>query len=93
MQRLRYREGYDRSVLLLPGKVYPVEITGLVAGNYFGPGHRIRIEVAGSNFPGFERNLQTGGNNYDETRPVVAVNRVHHSTGQVSFVELPTVPR
>ena len=93
MQRLRYREGFDRSVPLEPGKVYPVEITGLVAGNYFAPGHRIRIEVAGSSFPGYERNLQTGGNNYDETRSVVAVNRIHHSTGRASYLELPTVSR
>lgn len=93
MQRLRYREGYDRAVPLEPGKVYPVEITGLVAGNYFAPGHRIRIEVAGSNFPNFERNLQTGGNNYDETRGVVAINRVHHAGGKASYIELPTVPR
>ena len=93
MQRLRYREGYDQARLLEPGKVYPVEITGLVAGNYFARGHRIRIEVAGSNFPNFERNLQTGGNHFDETRPVVAVNRIHHATGKASFIELPTVPR
>ena len=30
------------------------------------PGHRIRIEVSSSNFPHFERNLNTGGNNFDE---------------------------
>jgi len=91
MQRLRYREGYDRTMPLEPERVYAVEITGLVAGNYFAPGHRIRIEVAGSNFPNFERNLQTGGNNYDETEPVVAINRIHHSTGMASYIELPTV--
>jgi len=33
--------------------------------------------VAGSNFPGLERNLQTGGRNFDEKAPVVAVNRIH----------------
>ena len=93
MQRLRYRDGYDQTRLLEPGRVYPVEITGLVAGNYFAPGHRIRIEVAGSNFPNFERNLQTGGNNYDETRAVVAVNRIHHAAGKASYIELPTVAR
>ena len=93
MQRLRYRTGYDRAVPLEPETVYAVEITGLVAGNYFAPGHRIRIEVAGSNFPNFERNLQTGGNNHDETGPVVAINRIFHSNGLASYIELPTVRR
>jgi len=89
MQRLRYRDGFDRSSPLEPGKVYPVEITGLVAGNYFGPGHRIRIEIAGSNFPNFERNLHTGGRNYDEKDPVIAVHRIHPG----SYVELPVLER
>jgi putative CocE/NonD family hydrolase len=93
MMRLRYRDGFDRSEPLEPGKVYPVEIVGLVAGNYFGPGHRIRIEIAGSNFPNFERNLQTGGRNYDETEPVIAVNRVHPgSYFDLPVIEVPPAP-
>ena len=51
------------------------------------PGHRIRIEIAGSSFPGFERNLQTGGRNYDEKDPVVAVNRIHPG----SFFTFPVI--
>ena len=39
----------------------------LTTSNYFAPGHRLRIEVSSSNFPRFDRNLNTGGNNYDET--------------------------
>ena len=93
MQRLRYRDGYERPSALTPGDVYRIEVTGLAAGNYFGPGHRIRIEIAGSNFPNFERNLQTGGANFDEVTGVVAVNRVHHSAGRTSYLELPVVPR
>lgn len=93
VQRLRYREGLDRPTLLQPGEVYRIDVGGLVAGNYFGPGHRIRVEIAGSNFPNFERNLQTGGSNYDEVTGVVAVTRVHHSAGRASYLELPVVPR
>jgi hypothetical protein len=43
--------------------------------NYFDVGHRIRIEVAGANFPSFDRNLNTAGNNYDETTGIVAPHR------------------
>eukprot|EP01041_Mallomonas_annulata_P034046 gene34046-56752_t len=71
IQRLRYREGYDKEVFMEKGKVYKVDLTPMVTSNYFAPGHKIRIEVSSSNFPRFDRNLNTGGNNYDESKGVV----------------------
>ena len=52
-----------RQVFMEPGGVYKVRLTNLVTANHFPAGHRIRIEVASSNFPVLERNLNTGGNN------------------------------
>ena len=60
--------------------------------NHFDPGHRIRLEISSSNFPRFDRNLNTGGNNYDETSWVVAENVVHHSREYPSHVRLPVIP-
>jgi uncharacterized protein len=80
VQRLRYREGYDKpKVWMEKGKVYRVALQPMTTSNYFEPGHRIRIEVSSSNFPRFDRNMNTGGNNYDETAGVVAQNAIHHS--------------
>jgi hypothetical protein len=62
-----------------PGKVYRVTLQPLSTSNYFAAGHQLRIEISSSNFPRFDRNLNTGGNNYDEERVVVAHNSVHHS--------------
>ena len=90
--RARYRQGMDRTVLLQPGEVYPVRIDLHATSNYFGPGHRIRLEVSSSNFPRFDRNLNTGGNNYDETAWVVARNTVHHSAKYPSHILLPLIP-
>jgi hypothetical protein len=59
--------------------------------NQFGVGHRIRIEVAGANFPRFDRNLNTGGNNYDETTSVVAHTQIHHSAQYPSTITLSVV--
>lgn len=89
IQRVRYREGYDQEVFMEKGKVYKVELTPMSTSNYFKPGHSIRIEVSSSNFPRFERNLNTGGNNYDEKVGVVAKNQVHHSAAYPSAVRLP----
>lgn len=80
IQRLRYRDGYDKPVVWMErDKVYKVTLQPMVTSNYFGPNHRVRIEVSSSNFPRFDRNLNTGGNNYDEVTGVVAHNAIHHS--------------
>lgn len=80
IQRMRYRDGYDKpQVWMEPGNIYKVRFQPMVTSNYFAPGHRIRLEVSSSNFPRFDRNLNTGGKNYDETQGVVAHNSVHHS--------------
>ena len=94
IQRMRYREGYDKPpVFMEKGKVYKVTLQPLTTSNYFAPGHRLRIEVSSSNFPRFDRNLNTGGNNYDETTGVVANNVVHHSTQYPSSITVTVVKK
>lgn len=93
IQRVRYREGYDKEVFMEDGEVYKVELTPMATSNFFKKGHRIRIEVSSSNFPRFTRNLNTGGNNYDETESVVARNNIHHSTTHPSQIRLPIVKK
>ncbi len=93
IQRVRYREGYDRQVFMEPGEVYEVAVGPLTTSNVFEAGHRLRIEVSSSNFPRFTRNLNTGGNNYDEVAGVVAHNRVHHSARYPSQIRIPVVRR
>lgn len=91
IQRVRYREGYDKEVFMEEGEVYKVGLTPMSTSNYFEKGHRIRIEVSSSNFPRFTRNLNTGGNNWDETEGIKARNQVHHSAEYPSQVRLPIV--
>jgi len=93
IQRLRYREGYDKEVFMENNKVYKVDLTPMVTSNYFAPGHKIRIEVSSSNFPRFERNMNTGGNNYDESRGVVVENKIHHSKQYPSVIKLPIIKK
>ncbi len=91
IQRVRYREGYDKEVFMEKDKVYKVEMTPMSTSNVFLPGHRVRIEVSSSNFPRFDRNLNTGGDNVTETEGVVARNVIHHSAKYPSVVRLPLV--
>ena len=92
IQRMRYRDGYDRpNVWMESGKVYKVTLGPMVTSNFFEAGHRIRIEVSSSNFPRFDRNLNTGGRNWDESKGVVARNAVHHSKQYPSEVKITVV--
>ncbi len=92
IQRARWREGYDRPpVWMTRDKVYKITLGPMQTSNFFAAGHRIRIEVSSSNFPRFDRNLNTGGRNYDEAAGVVAHNAVHHSRAYPSAVTLTVV--
>jgi predicted acyl esterase len=62
------------------GKIYKVKFQPMNTSNYFRSGASSKIEISSSNFPRFDRNMNTGGNNYDEIKGVVAKNAVHHST-------------
>jgi uncharacterized protein len=94
IQRMRYRDGYDKPLAWMqPGQVYKVALQPLTTSNDFEAGHRLRIEVSSSNFPRFDRNLNTGGNNYDESKGVVAHNVVHHSKQYPSQVSITVVKR
>ncbi len=93
IQRVRYREGYDKEVFMENGKVYKVEMSPMSTSNYFDAGHRVRIEISSSNFPRFDRNMNTGGNNYDEAIGVTAHNKVHHSATYASQIKLPMMKK
>ncbi|MFN3761237.1 MAG: CocE/NonD family hydrolase [Algoriphagus aquaeductus] len=93
IQRVRYREGYDKEVMMENGKVYEIKMTPMSTSNYFEKGHRIRIEVSSSNFPRFDRNMNTGGNNYDETEGKIATNSIHHGGKFQSRIVLPMIKK
>ena len=85
--------GEMETIFMEKGKVYKVTFQPITTSNWFAPGHRIRIEVSSSNFPRFDRNLNTGGKNYDEVEGVVARNVVHHSAQYPSSLTVSVVRR
>ena len=94
IQRMRYRDGYDKPLAWMePGKVYKVGFQPMNTSNYFAAGHRIRIEISSSNFPRFDRNMNSGGNNYDEVKGIVAHNAVHHSKQYPAEVTITVVKK
>ncbi|HMF74888.1 MAG TPA: CocE/NonD family hydrolase [Bryobacteraceae bacterium] len=93
MQRLRYRLSLDRPVFVKRNQVYQVSVDCGVTSYVFSAGHRIRLEVSSSNFPRFDRSLNSTGSNADQTKPTKAKQTVFHEKGYPSAVILPVIPR
>ncbi|MBS1769455.1 MAG: CocE/NonD family hydrolase [Acidobacteria bacterium] len=92
IQRMRYRDGYDKPLAWMePNKVYKFKFQPMTTSNYFAAGHRLRIEISSSNFPRFDRNMNTGGDNYSETKGIIANNAVHHSKQFPSSITISVV--
>jgi putative CocE/NonD family hydrolase len=92
--RMRYREGWDREVMLQPDAVYEARIEPFATCNLFAAGHRLRIDISSSNFPMFDVNPNTGAAAADAAAYRVATNRLHigASPGQCSELLLPVAP-
>jgi putative CocE/NonD family hydrolase len=90
--RTRYREQPDRQVFMEPGKVYEVEVTPFPTANVFKKGHRIRVDIASSNFPRFDVNPNTGEPLGLNRRSIKADNTIYHDAARPSHIVLPVVP-
>jgi uncharacterized protein len=90
--RGRYRSGRGTAELLHPDEVYEFVIDLWVTSNVFKAGHAIRVEISSSNFPRFDRNLNTGSPIADDSTPRVAQQRILHDAEHPSHILLPVIP-
>ena len=86
------RRSYHASPSPATAEPVPVEIELWPTSIVFGKGHRIRLEVAGSNFPRFDWNPNTGESIASATATAVATSVVHHGRRLTSRIVLPVVP-
>src|ERR1044072_4966336 len=91
--RARYRESTKQPTAVAPGKVYTYTIDLWATGNVFKAGHRIRLYVSSSNFPRFNRNLNTGEDLIASTRSLRAHQTIYHDREHSSSLVLPVIPR
>jgi uncharacterized protein len=93
--RARYRNGFERAELIEPEKVYEYRIDVGSTCNVFKPGHRLRIEIASSNFPMYDRNPGHGGQiataTYADLK--LATQYIFHDARYPSYISLPVVER
>ena len=90
--RAKYRNSQSIAAALAPGKIYPLTIDLVATSNLFRVGHRIRLEVSSSNFPRFDRNLNTGDTAATSAKWISATNTIIHDAAHPSALVLPVVP-
>jgi putative CocE/NonD family hydrolase len=78
---------------LTPGRPELFSIDLGATANVFKAGHQLRLYVSSSNFPRFDRNLNTGEPLATGTRMVKADQAVYHDAAHPSALVLPIVPR
>lgn len=91
--RARFRDSMDHPSLTTPVKIYEYTIDLLDTSNLFQKGHRIQVAITSSNFPDFDRNLNTGKNNENSTEIQVAKQTIYHDAAHPSHILLPIIPR
>jgi putative CocE/NonD family hydrolase len=90
--RARYRDSQTTPTLLTPGHVFSLTIDLWATSNIFRAGHRLRLEVSSSNFPRFDRNLNTGELAANSAKWATATNTILHDRAHPSALTLPIVP-
>jgi len=91
--RARYRNSPEKAEFLNPGEIYKLTLDLWATSNVFLKGHKLRLEISSSNFPRFDRNLNTGENLVQATRWIQARNNVYHSHDHPSALVVPVVPQ
>ena len=91
--RAQYYNSKDNLSLIRPGEIARYEIDLWVTSNAFLPGHKIRVEISSSNFPRFDRNLNTGEPFGTGTKWIKATQTIYHDKEHPSHVLLPVIPR
>jgi putative CocE/NonD family hydrolase len=87
--RGRFRQSLEREVLLEPDQTYEFVVPTTAVGHVVKPGHSLRLTVTSSDFPTWDRNLNTGDPIGTGTVMRVATNRVLHEPASSSYVVLP----
>lgn len=78
--------------LVTPGQVYAYVITMGNTSQLFRKGHRIRVQISSSNFPQFDRNMNTGNPIGEDANGIPAAQTIYHQSEFASYIDLPVIP-
>ena len=91
--RADHRDPTKKPSNIEPGKIYEYVIDLWATSNVFKKDHQIRVEISSSNFPRFDRNLNSGNYFATDTTIIKAEQTIYHSTQYPSHIILPVISR
>src|SRR5579864_6185319 len=91
--RMRYRDSREKPGKMTPGQIYKITVDLVATSNVFLAGHRLRVEISSSNYPRFDRNLNTGDPDIQHaSAKVAATNTILHNAAHPSALVLSVLP-
>jgi putative CocE/NonD family hydrolase len=90
--RMRYRDSQEKATLMNPDQIYKVTVDLSATGNVFKKGHILRLDVSSSNFPRYDRNLNTGTEQATSRDFVSATNTILHDAEHPSALVVSVMP-
>jgi putative CocE/NonD family hydrolase len=90
--RMRYRDSQEKPEMMNPDQIYKITVDLWATSNVFKKGHILRLEVSSSNFPRFDRNLNTGAEQATSRDFVSATNTILHDAEHPSALLVPVIP-
>jgi len=92
IMRARGRKSIFQPEPVNPGEVYEYTINLGTTSQLFRKGHRIRIDISSSNFPMYDRNMNTGNPTGEDAQGIPAMQTIYHQSGYASYIDLPVIP-
>jgi hypothetical protein len=90
--RARYRESFEKQVLMTLGRIYEFTIDLWASANLFKADHRIRLDISSSNFPTYDVNPNTGEKIGYHTKTIIVENTIYNDREHPSHITLPIIP-
>jgi uncharacterized protein len=89
--RARYRKSILSADLVNPGEINEYVIKMSHSSQLFRKGHQIRVDITSSNFPAYDRNMNTGNPPGEDAQGFIAKQHVYHEPQCASYIDLPVI--
>lgn len=91
IQRASYRNWNYEKERIKPDTVLEYTISLGHTSHVFRKGHRIRVQISSSNFPLYDRNMNTGRSMGEDVTGVIARQTIYHDEQYPSHIVLPVI--
>lgn len=93
IKRASGRKFIEKPELINPGEIYEFVITMGHTSQLFRRGHRLRIDVTSSDFPQWDRNMNTGNPIGEDAHGIITTQTIYHHPDYASYIDLPVMPQ